>query len=158
MFVDDNLVANIRSCILADVNASIESLFLLLGFPEEALRPMAIALDKFMDRQLSHLRLQLGFMLDTRSMQVFLPLAKVEALLVQLYLFCARRMTFLPLEAAALFGVLVHASTVCPWARHVTIALRRDLCATLRASKAALESARRSEPPLPAALPRREKS
>ena len=157
MFVDDNLVANIRGCILADINASIESLFLLLGFPEEALRPMAIAMDKFVDRPLSHLRLQLGFMIDTRSMRVFLPLSKVEALLQQLDLFCVRRMTFLPLEAAALLGVLVHASTVCPWARHVTIALRRDLCAALRASKAALESARGAAPPLPAALPRREK-
>ena len=43
--VDDSLVANLRGCILADINASIESLFLLLGFPQEALRPMAIALD-----------------------------------------------------------------------------------------------------------------
>ena len=114
MFVDDNIVANLRGCILADINASIESLFLLLGFPDEALRPMAIALDKFMDLPLSHLRLQLGFMLDTRSMRVYLPQAKVDALLVQLDLFCAGKKTFLPLEAAALLGVLIHASTVYP--------------------------------------------
>ena len=63
----------------------------------------------------------------------------------------------MPLEAAALLRVLVHASTVCPWARHVTIALRRDLCDALWPSKVVLDHARRNEPPLPAALSQRER-
>ena len=72
MFVDDNLVTNLRACICADINASIESLFLLLCFPNEARYPMAIALDKFVDWPLRHLRLQLGFYIDTRAIRVSL--------------------------------------------------------------------------------------
>ena len=149
-FVDDNPVVNLRPCIKAEINANIENLFLLLGFPDEARRPTTIALDKFLDRPLSHLWLQLGFFIDTHAMRVYLPPEKVVDLLLQLVKLMPHRKTFLPLKAADFLGALVHDATVCPWTKHMTLALRRELCNTFYRSCEALERSQLTKPqPVP---------
>ena len=67
---------------------------------------MAIALDNFVDRPLSHICLQLGFYIDRRAMRVYLLQAKMYELLRQLDMMGIQWKAILPLEAAALLGIL----------------------------------------------------
>ena len=72
-FVDDNLMAEIRGYIKYAIVASIEALFILLGFPETEKRRLALSIDKFLKSDCSYQRVQLGFVVNTRLMTVSLP-------------------------------------------------------------------------------------
>ena len=78
------MLADIRRRILVCIHTSIRALFMILGWPEPSRRALAVALDKFSDRALSHRRVQLGLMFDTRTLTVSLPEEKRELLLALL--------------------------------------------------------------------------
>ena len=47
MFVDDSLFANTAGVIKHAMAASIEALYIVLGFPEETIRQNPLSLDKY---------------------------------------------------------------------------------------------------------------
>lgn len=82
--MDNIIVVDVWDLILLTIKCSIQALFLFLRFPSPDTYQLCIALDKFSDRPLSHLRVQLGFLFDTRCMMVMLPDKKKETLLKEL--------------------------------------------------------------------------
>src|SRR5210317_1362910 len=99
-FVDDAMLCDIRARILLAIHCSIRSLFMILGFPEEKLRELAISLDKFNDRPLSWLREQLGFLICSRTMSVTLPPEKRQSLLSEFGHWHEDRQSFSAKQAA----------------------------------------------------------
>lgn len=126
MFVDDCMLADIRRRMYVAIYCSLASLFLLLGTPNPG-RELVVALDKFADRDLSHRRVQLGFLIDTRLMLVLLPPEKKAALLAELKHWHDGRKGFTAKEAARLLGSLQHACYVCHWAQYLYLDLQADL-------------------------------
>lgn len=126
-FVDDNMLADVRQRIRVCIHTSIRALFMILGWPEPSRRALAVALDKFSDRALSHRRVQLGLLFDTRTLTVSLPDEKRELLLALLEQWGPRRRAFTARQAAELLGLLQHACTVCPWGKYLFLDLRWDL-------------------------------
>ena len=126
-FVDDNMLADVRHRIGTAIHCSILSLFMILGWPDPKRRAMAIALDKFSDRDLSHRRVQLGLLFDTRKMAVALPQDKIDRLLSLLKQWGPRRRRFNARQAAELLGLLQHACIACPWGKYLFLDLRWDL-------------------------------
>ena len=60
MFVDDSLFAHTKDAIKYYMAASIEALFIILGFPDTKIRQNALSLDKYFESVRSHERVQLG--------------------------------------------------------------------------------------------------
>ena len=79
-FVDDTLMADVIEHILTAMAASIESLFLLFGFPDETLRRSPLSMEKFAKFKCSWIKEQLGIIINTRDMTISLPTAKMEML------------------------------------------------------------------------------
>ena len=70
MFVDDNLMAEIRKWMPQAMAASIEALFRLLGRPAPQFRKAALCLEKFIKAMCSYTKTQLGKVINTRTMSV----------------------------------------------------------------------------------------
>ena len=127
MFVDDNLIAEIKSRMKQAQAASIESLFILLGRPEPEFRKVAVCMEKFVQSLCSHERVQLGLLVNTRKMTVSLPPDKVAKLIRELKHWHSGRRSFNVLQAARLVGLLQHAAQVCVWARFLLVALQHSI-------------------------------
>ena len=123
MYVDDNLSACIyeRPLIRQMVAASIEALYLLLGYPGEITKPIlppVAAWDKMVDRPICENRISLGIMIRTYRMVVATPVHKAKRLLHLLdTTWHQKRKSFQVLEAARLLGNLIHLLFTCPWLR-----------------------------------------
>ena len=70
MFVDDSLFAQIRSVMPDSMAASIEALYIILGFPDVQIRQDPLSLDKYFESICSFQRIQLGISLNTRTMSL----------------------------------------------------------------------------------------
>ena len=73
IYVDDDLIADIRTGMLLALAAAFEAIFLVLGFPVLAARQCAVALDKLRELFVSHKAVLLGLEFDTRAMTVGIP-------------------------------------------------------------------------------------
>ena len=80
-FVDDTLMADILYYIKMAMAASLESLYLTLGYPDETKRRSPLSIDKFYQAKCSWIKEQLGLIINTRDMTISLPQAKVDRLL-----------------------------------------------------------------------------
>eukprot|EP00957_Ditylum_brightwellii_P046106 3497780-Ditylum_brightwellii.AAC.1 len=60
MYVDDNLVADIRPRMKQAMSASIEALFLCMGYPEPHRRRNAVCKEKYLAAQCAYEKKQLG--------------------------------------------------------------------------------------------------
>ena len=78
MYVDDNLLADVLDYLWPALAASIESLFILLGFPDESKRKVPLAIDKYIKTKCYFLREQLVLLLNTRTLLITMPLKKIE--------------------------------------------------------------------------------
>ena len=56
MFVDDSLFAHTRDTIKHSMAASIEALYIILGYPDTKIRQNALSLDKYFESVCSHER------------------------------------------------------------------------------------------------------
>ena len=56
MFVDDNLMADTWEHLRPALAASVEALFMLLGFPEEHIRKSPLSMDKYFESLCSYSR------------------------------------------------------------------------------------------------------
>ena len=72
MFVDDSLFAQTRNKMKHAMAASIEALYIILGFPEFEKRQDCLSLDKYFESTCSYIRTQLGIDLNTRRMSISL--------------------------------------------------------------------------------------
>jgi hypothetical protein len=68
MFVDDSLFAQTRENMGHAMAASIEALYIILGFPELEKRQNPLRLDKYFESLCSCERVQLGITINTRTM------------------------------------------------------------------------------------------
>ena len=134
-FVDDTLMADIRRHMPTAMAASIEALFLILGRDDLPNRRSNISMDKFAVSKCSWIKEQLGLIINTRSMMVFLPEVKRLRMLDLLSgTWHVHRKSFTLLEGVTLLGNLEHAASVSPWARHLYCALRSAANHCLRSS------------------------
>ena len=131
-FVDDTLMADVRRHILTAMAASLEALFLLLGYPCE-FRRSPLSMDKFYQAQCSWEKEQLGLIINTRTMTISLPQAKVDRLLTLLKsTWHQYRKTFTLMEGTVLLVFLEHAAQICPWGRYLYGALRHSVTLCLK--------------------------
>ena len=70
IYVDDNLMADIRSRMPFTLAAAIEAVYVIMGFPTLALRQCAIALDKWKLLFIAPISILLGILFNTRDMTV----------------------------------------------------------------------------------------
>ena len=107
MFIDDNLMANIWEYLKPALTASVEDLFILLGFPEERLRKNPLSLDKFYESLYSYSRKQLGCLINMRKLTVMITEEKRKEILeILLNEWHSKRKSFTLKEAAALLGLI----------------------------------------------------
>ena len=78
MFVDDSLFAQIRSVMPHSMAASIEALYIILGFPDVQIRQDPLSIDKYFESICSFQRIQLGISLNTRTMSLRLTEKKSD--------------------------------------------------------------------------------
>jgi len=79
-FVDDNHMADIFPRIRIAQAASIEGLFQILGFPETTFRRSVLSEDKYYEQACSYSKLQLGYLVDTRSISVGFSASRLTSL------------------------------------------------------------------------------
>ena len=76
MFVDDSLFAQTRENMGHIMAASIEALYIILGFPDLEKRQNPLSLDKYYESVCSYERVQLGITINTRTMTLSLSRKK----------------------------------------------------------------------------------
>jgi hypothetical protein len=118
------------------VASSVLALYLLLGEPSGNHRD-PVSWEKF-EAKVTHRRKAKGFMVDTRRMEVSIPMHKREQVIDLLATWLERATYTLLLDAAELLGTLNNLSEICRWARPRYFALQQDVRQTLRTPYVAL--------------------
>ena len=106
MFVDDSFFAQTKELMKHAMAASIEALYIILGFPEIEKRQNALSLDKFFESICSYERIQLGININTRKMSIGLTEKKRLAMLDELSHWHKKRRSFTLLQGVILCGSL----------------------------------------------------
>ena len=127
MFVDDNLFAQTKENIKHAMAASIEALYIILGFPELDKRQDALSLDKYFESICSHDRTQLGFQVNTRKMSVGLTEKKRLLMLSELSHWHTQRKSFTLMQGVILCGSLEFWANTSPWIRFIYHQLRSSV-------------------------------
>ena len=70
IYVDDNLMADIRRRMSQTLAAAVKAIFVIMGLPNLALRPCDVALDKWMLLEVNAVQMLLGLLWNTRNMTV----------------------------------------------------------------------------------------
>ena len=132
-FVDDTCLADTKSFIADALHASLQSLFMFLGYPDED-RPGALATNKLEKTSFAEIQEQLGIVVDSRALTVALPTKKIEKLRhMTTTLWHVGRTTFTPLSAVTLLGLLRHASTIIWWAKYSFLELQGTVSRAIQA-------------------------
>ena len=123
-FVDDTCLADLREFLPDAIHASLQALFMVLGYPAEE-RVDVLSIEKFHKVSCAEVQVQLGIEVDTRRMELRLPADKVcrmSDLLASTW--NKERDSFLPLDGAQLLGLLRHASLVAWWGKYNFLTLQ----------------------------------
>ena len=132
MFVDDNVIAEIRPRMRQAQAASAESLFRIAGFPNPTLRRSPLSMDKYYAATCSFLKKQLGYLIDTRKMYVSFSNEKFVAMLQVLDDWHKKRKSYTIKQAARLAGSLEFFASVTPWIRFITTSLKHSIVLALQ--------------------------
>ena len=131
-FVDDTCLAEVRSEMPKAIHASLQALFMIFGYPDEA-RPGSLNVRKFQAVSCKEVQTQLGISVDSRRMEVTLPNKKFQRIRsVLTNTWHRKRKRFRPLEAAQLLGLLRHAVAVAWWGKFTFLALQAALARAIR--------------------------
>ena len=123
-FVDDTCLAELRENLPEAIHASIQALFMTLGYPKDE-RVDILNIEKFQRVQCGEVQVQLGIEVDTRNMEVRLPTNKVERIVMLLdSVWASHRKYFTPLDGAQLLGLLRHATLVAWWGKYSFVELQ----------------------------------
>ena len=134
MFVDDSLFVQTRSGMRQAMAASIEALYIILGFPEEDKRQNALSLDKYYESTCSHERVQLGIRINTRTMSIGLSDKRRINMLEELSHWYKKRKSFTLLQGVTLCGILEFWANTSPWIRFIYTHLRSSVNKCLHSS------------------------
>ena len=132
MFVDDNLMAEIRKWMPQAMAASIEALFRLLGRPAPQFRKSALCLEKIIKALCSYKKTQLGKVINTRTMTVSMTEERIIHMTAELDHWHSRRKSFTIRQGAQLLGLLEHAATYVVWAKFLFYGLRHSMLIAIR--------------------------
>jgi hypothetical protein len=124
MFVDDSLFAQTRANIKHAMAASIETLHVILGYPDVDVRQNPLSLDKYFDSSCSYERTQLGITVNTRKLTISLTDKKRTAMLDELSHWHLKRKSFTLLQGVTLCGSLEFWANISPWVRFLYLNLR----------------------------------
>ena len=107
MYMNDNLLVDTWDRLKIALACSIESLYDILGYPDETLRKSPLSLDKYIESLCSYNRKQLGCQVNTRKLIVSIPEEKRKAVLTTLEsTWHKKRQNFTIKEIAELLGTL----------------------------------------------------
>ena len=132
MFVDDSLYVHIASVIKHSMAASIEALYIVLGYPNDNIRIDALSLDKFFQSICSYERIQLGVSINTRTMTIGLSNLKRLSMIDELKHWHKGRRSFTLLQGVTLCGILEFWSSTSCWGRFLFLALRAAVTTAFR--------------------------
>ena len=124
MFVDDNLFAQTKEFMKHAMAASIEALYMILGYPDIKKRQNPLSLDKYFESVCSYTRIQLGISVNTRTMMIYLTDKKRMAMLDELSHWHKDRKSFTLLQGVILCGSLEFWAITSPWIRFIYHQLR----------------------------------
>ena len=79
MFVDDNLMAEVRGYMSMAIVASIEALFRIFGRPQPEYRKSPLSMEKFLEAICSFQKIQLGKNTNTRTMIATFTIQKIKS-------------------------------------------------------------------------------
>ena len=127
MFVDDSLFVQTRDGMKQAMAASIEALYIILGYPEEEKRQNALSLDKYFESVCSHERIQLGIKINTRKMTIGLSDSRRSNMLHELAHWHKKRKSFTLLQGVTLCGILEFWANTSPWIRFIYTHLRSSV-------------------------------
>ena len=124
MHVDDNLYADVAEFLPRSIQASVASLFELLGYPDNPDVPPALSFDK-LTPSYNHRRRLVGRQFDSRTMTVgILPYKRAQ--LIELLTSWTTLRTYSLLDLASLLGTLDNHTRYTPWARSWYFALQNS--------------------------------
>jgi len=103
-FVDDNHMADVVPRIRLAQAASIEGLFNILGSPSPHLRRTVLSEDKYYEQKCGPEKIQLGYLVNTRTMSVGFTESRLLDLHSQLSIWVNKRKSYSIKEAAKLAG------------------------------------------------------
>ena len=72
MFVDDSFFVNTKCIIKHAMAASVEALYIVLGFSDETIRQNLLSPDKYFQSIYSYGHVQLGKLINARKMPVYI--------------------------------------------------------------------------------------
>ena len=124
-FVDDSGVADIRSWILKAINNSIMSAYIIFGFPKEDPRRPAINGEKF-EPYVTWILPFLGFILNTRRMDVTWPLEKRQRLasLLMRHFLGPHPEPLSPRLISQVLGLVRNGALVSPYGEYLSLRLQ----------------------------------
>jgi len=124
-FVDDSGLADVRSQILRAINNSIVSAYVIFSFPKEDPRRPAINSEKF-DSHITWMLLFLGFLLDTRKMEVTWPKEKRQRLadLLTKYFLQPNPERLSPRAISQVLGLVRNGALVSPYGEYLSLRLQ----------------------------------
>ena len=131
MYVDDNLIAEVRGRMKQAMSASIEALFILLGYPEPERRKNAVCMEKYLAAMCSYEKAQLGIRINTRDMVVGMPAVKLDKLKTELQHWHKKRKSFTIFQVATLTGNLQHICSVTPWGKYLYMSIQHSVAVAL---------------------------
>ena len=124
MFADNSLFAQVREIIMHAMAASIEALYIILGFPNTTVRQDALSLDKYFESVCSYERIQLGIKVNTGTMSKGLTENKRLSILDELSHWHNKRRSFTLLQGVILCGSLEFWANTSVWVRFIYHQLR----------------------------------
>jgi len=139
-FVDDNTIAETRRRMPQAMAASVESLFILLGFPDPAIRRSPLSMDKYYQAQCSYSKKQLGYLINTRTMMITFPSDKLLKMTNILHKWHSKRKSYTIRQAAELAGNLEFFASTAIWIRFLTYSIKNSILIALRANTTTISS------------------
>jgi len=139
-FVDDNHMADVVPRIRMAQAASIEGLFTILGSPCPHLRRTVLSEDKYYEQKCGPEKIQLGYLVNTRSMSVGFTELRLNDLHLQLSIWANKRKSYSIKEAAKLAGNIEFIASTTVWLRFLTIALKYSILKALRSNASAIHN------------------
>eukprot|EP00957_Ditylum_brightwellii_P146796 11175529-Ditylum_brightwellii.AAC.1 len=115
MYVDDNLIADIRPRMMQAMSASSEALFILMGYSEPHRRRNAVCMEKYLAAQFLYIKKQLGNRLNTRSLVLGLMADKKIDMTSELQHWHKKKRSFNIRQVGSLTGRIEDICAVTPW-------------------------------------------
>lgn len=129
------MMAELVEYIRYSIVASIEALFILLGFPDVKKCQLALSVDKVLKSACLYKRVQLGILIDTRSMTVSLPEDKRELMCSEIKCWHKGQKSTTLRELSILMGHIVHLSNICHQGMYLPTELQHSITIALHMNK-----------------------